>query len=127
FVAMAGERDMEAAVPPASRSAPEGAIVEILDAAAEILLILSHRIARQGGAIRVIDYGYEGPAVGDTLQALRRHKKSDPFADVGASDLTAHVDFTALANAALSAGLKRHGPVGQGAFLSRLGIEARAG
>ena len=44
-----------------------------------------------------IDYGYEGPAVGDTLQAVRAQSYEDPLAAPGAVDLTAHVDFAAFA------------------------------
>ena len=73
-----------------------------------------------------IDYGYEGPALGDTLQAVRAHQYADPYADVGENDLTAHVDFTLLANAARQEGLAVYGPVEQGAFLERLGIGPRA-
>jgi SAM-dependent MidA family methyltransferase len=91
-----------------------------------IALDLAQRIARQGGAAIIIDYGYEGPAVGDTLQAVRGHQFADPFQDPGESDLTTHVDFTMIGNMARQAGLRVLGPVGQGAFLRQLGIDARA-
>jgi NADH dehydrogenase [ubiquinone] 1 alpha subcomplex assembly factor 7 len=57
------------------------------------------------------------------LQALRCGQPVDPFADPGEADLTAHVDFSALAS---SAGVPAFGPVPQGVWLGRLGIEARA-
>jgi SAM-dependent MidA family methyltransferase len=60
------------------------------------------------------------------LQAVRAHQYADPYADVGENDLTAHVDFTLLANAARQEGLAVYGPVEQGAFLERLGIGPRA-
>ena len=50
---------------------------------------------------------------------------TDPFEHVGDSDLTAHVDFTPLADAARQAGLHVFGPVGQGQMLRALGIDAR--
>jgi SAM-dependent MidA family methyltransferase len=93
---------------------------------AGIAYALAHRIAKQGGAAILIDYGYEGPALGDTLQAVKAHQFADPFADPGEVDLTTHVDFTVLGNMARQAGLRVHGAVGQGAFLQQLGIDARA-
>jgi SAM-dependent MidA family methyltransferase len=71
----------------------------------------------------VIDYGHDGGA-GDTLQAIRDGRPASPFEAPGAADLTAHVDFAALARAA--GPLRVSGPVGQGVWLARLGIEARA-
>lgn len=125
FVPVAGDLPMDAAVPALFAAAPLGAILESSPASVSIARALSERIARQGGCALIIDYGYEGPALGDTLQALRAHRMTDPFADVGDSDLTAHVDFSALADAARAAGLRISGPVGQGAMLRALGIDAR--
>jgi SAM-dependent MidA family methyltransferase len=126
FIGVAGDRPMEAAVPAALRDAAVGAVCESGPAGAAVAFALAQRIARQGGAAILIDYGYEGPALGDTLQAVRAHKMTDPFDDVGESDLTAHVDFTILGNMARQAGLRVYGPIGQGDYLSRLGINARA-
>lgn len=117
---------VDTAIPRALREADVDAIVESAPAALAIGRDLARRIARQGGAALLIDYGYEGPATGDTLQALRRHAMTDPLADVGDSDLTAHVDFTPLAQAARDEGLMVDGPIGQGPFLERLGITERA-
>ncbi len=105
-------------------SAPAGAIREESPASLAIAGRISARLRAGGGAMLVVDYGYSGPATGDTLQAVRHHRYADPFTDPGETDLTAHVDFTALANAAV--GLKAHGPVGQGAFLRALGLDVRA-
>jgi SAM-dependent MidA family methyltransferase len=86
---------------------------------------LAGRLAEEGGAALLIDYGYWGPAFGDTLQALRAQAFADPLADPGEADLTIHVDFHHLAEAA--GGLVRiHGPSTQGDFLEALGIRARA-
>jgi SAM-dependent MidA family methyltransferase len=72
-----------------------------------------------------IDYGYEGPAVGDTLQAVRAQSYEDPLAAPGAVDLTAHVDFAAFAADARALGLTVDGPRSQAAFLGSLGIVER--
>ena len=126
FIPVAGYRRIESGLPPMAAEAPQGAIIESPIVGAEIAYALAHRIARQGGAAILIDYGYEGPALGDTLQAVKAHRFADPFADPGEADLTTHVDFTMLGNMARQAGLRVHGPVGQGDFLRQLGIDARA-
>ena len=87
---------------------------------------LAARIAAQGGALLVIDYGYDTPGRGETLQAVKRHCFADPLRDPGEADLTAHVDFCGLSRAARAAGAKVHGPVPQGEWLARLGIHERA-
>ena len=83
------------------------------------------RLAQQGGAALFIDYGHTAPRTGSTLQAIARHRKVDPFADPGAADLTAHVDFATLAEVAQSHGARWLGTVPQGDWLRALGIEAR--
>ncbi|HET7716600.1 MAG TPA: SAM-dependent methyltransferase, partial [Bauldia sp.] len=94
-----------------------GGIVEISPAATAIMSTLATRIASDGGAALIIDYGYEGPAFGETLQAVRGHRHVDPLAEPGEADLTAHVDFAALARAAAEAGARPrcHGADLQGA------------
>jgi NADH dehydrogenase [ubiquinone] 1 alpha subcomplex assembly factor 7 len=74
----------------------------------------------------VIDYGYESGSHGDTLQAVSQHTKVDIFDRIGESDLTAHVDFAALARTVREAGAAIDGPTAQGDFLRALGIETRA-
>jgi SAM-dependent MidA family methyltransferase len=120
------DADVSALVPPALRDAPVGAVVETSPATAAIAAELSGRLARQGGAALIVDYGHEGPAIGDTVQAVARHRFADPLAAPGQRDVTAHVDFTPVAEAARNAGLRVTGPVGQGAFLAAIGIDARA-
>ena len=85
---------------------------------------LASHLARHGGAALIIDYGYAGGETGDTLQAVRAHAFADPLGDPGEADLTAHVDFAALARAASSCELSR--VVTQGSWLETLGIGPRA-
>lgn len=101
----------------------DGDLIEDCPAAAPILSTLSQRIADHGGASLVFDYG-DWRSLGDTLQALRDHAACDPLADPGRADLTAHVDFEALLRACPPAVPSR--VTGQGVFLERLGITARA-
>jgi NADH dehydrogenase [ubiquinone] 1 alpha subcomplex assembly factor 7 len=110
---------------PHAAALPDGAVVEIRPAAEAIAEALGRRIARDGGVGIVIDYG-DWAGSGDTFQAVARHGFADPLAAPGRADLTAHVDFAALALAAGRAGAAATGPVGQGALLGRLGIGARA-
>ncbi len=113
------------AVPLPLRRQSEGAIVETAPVAAAVMQSCAARLARHGGAMLTVDYGYSGPAAGDTLQAVKAHRFADPFADPGEIDLTAHVDFTALAAAARRAHARVLGPATQGAWLRALGIDAR--
>ena len=94
--------------------------------AAQIALELGRRVVRTKGAALVIDYGHLTSATGDTLQAVGAHDFADPLAAPGQVDLTAHVDFQALAQAAESMGARAHGPLEQSVFLRRLGIGSRA-
>ena len=126
LVPVAGGQRFDAIVPAALAAAAEGATIETSPAAVAIMGTLAGRLAAQGGALIAIDYGHAGPAVGDTLQAVAAHRFADPFARPGEHDLTAHVDFAALADAATRAGARTHRLVGQGAWLTALGIDARA-
>ncbi len=115
------------AVPAGFAAAEDGAILEVAPIGVDIMTRLAARIATSGGVLLAIDYGYSGPALGDTFQAVRSHKPVDALVDPGEADLTAHVDFTALAQAARAAGAEAHGPIEQGAFLLALGLAERAG
>ena len=74
----------------------------------------------------MIDYGHIESAIGDTLQAVGQYAFADPLTAPGNIDLTAHVDFQALAKAAEAMGASGFGPLDQSQFLRRLGIETRA-
>ena len=99
----------------------EGDIVEHCPALPSIVGEMSQRIEAHGGAALIIDYG-DWHSLGDTLQALQNHDTANPFANPGMADLTAHVDFEAIAKAATC--FTRVTP--QGVFLERLGITPRA-
>ncbi len=99
----------------------EGDVIEMCPALPSIVSHISALIETNGGAAIIIDYG-DWQSQGDTLQALADHQATDPFAQPGQADLTAHVDFAAIAAAATT-----HSRVTpQGVFLERLGITARA-
>jgi NADH dehydrogenase [ubiquinone] 1 alpha subcomplex assembly factor 7 len=114
----------EPTLPRQIREAPVDSLFEWRADAA--ILEVGRRVAQGGGAALVIDYGHTQSGVGDTLQAVEGHSYADPLIGPGLCDITAHVDFQALAAAGESIGARAHGPLTQGEFLQRLGIAARA-
>jgi len=111
-------------VPQSVRDAPIGAIYEWRTD--NLPLLLGQRLARQGGAALIVDYGHVKSEVGETLQAVAGHAHVNPLQSAGEIDLTAHVDFEAFAQAAESMGARVHGPIEQAKFLRNLGVEKRA-
>jgi NADH dehydrogenase [ubiquinone] 1 alpha subcomplex assembly factor 7 len=109
--------------PGAPADCPTGRVFEQSAAAAELVGAIARRVMA-GGAGLLIDYGGEG-GVGDSLQAVRRHRAASPLAAPGQSDLSAHVDFAALGRAARAEGAAVFGPAPQGVFLAALGLEKR--
>jgi SAM-dependent MidA family methyltransferase len=126
FLPAPGPAVPTAAIPLHLRSAPPGTVLETSPASLAYVRGLAQRLAEQGGAALIVDYGHDRTSPGETLQAVKRHAFANPWIDPGEADLTVHVDFEALAAAAAEAGMKVHGPTGQGEWLVRLGIDARA-
>lgn len=113
---------------PASGPLPdarEGVVLEVSGAQAALGAALGDRLARDGGAALLIDYGRDAPGYGDTLQALRRHRKVDPLEAPGEADLTVWADFPAVMAAAEKAGAAA-AILTQAAFLARMGVGERA-
>jgi NADH dehydrogenase [ubiquinone] 1 alpha subcomplex assembly factor 7 len=103
-----------------------GEIVEVSPARDRAIAEIAERVAANGGAALLVDYGHGLSAPGDSLQAIRAHQYHDVLADPGEADVTSHVDFAAAARSGRAAGAVVHGPVTQGDFLRALGIETRA-
>jgi NADH dehydrogenase [ubiquinone] 1 alpha subcomplex assembly factor 7 len=106
---------------------PDGAVVERNDAAQGLVAAVAQRVTAESGAMLLLDYGPAVSAPGDSLQAVRDGKPADPLSEAGTADLTAHVDFAALAEVARDAGASVYGPVPQGVFLTRIGLMQRTG
>ncbi len=104
----------------------QGMVIETCPAGIALAAAIGRRVAQHGGAALIIDYGHDGSGCGDSLQAVRRHRKHAVLAEPGTADLAAHVDFGALARAAREAGAATHGPIPQNTLLERLGIKRRA-
>ena len=103
-----------------------GMIVENSPAREAAVAAIAAHLAREGGVALLIDYGHAKSAPGDTLQAVRDHAFADPLASPGEQDLTAHVDFEAIADVARAGGAAVTALVTQGNWLTRIGIVQRA-
>ena len=104
----------------------DGHIREDSPARDEAARAIARHVVAHGGIALIIDYGHARSTPGDTLQAVAGHRFADPLENPGEQDLTAHVDFAALAGAATAQGAHVSGPVPQGEWLDRLGIRQRA-
>jgi NADH dehydrogenase [ubiquinone] 1 alpha subcomplex assembly factor 7 len=112
-------------LPKARGTSPLGGVFEISPAATALAEEIGRAVAAQGGGALFIDYGYGQPAFGETLQAIADGGPVGVLAEPGESDLSAHVDFSALGHAAAGAGAAVYGPVTQCNFLADLGIGER--
>jgi len=115
------------AAAPEGADTEDGAVVELCEPARDVARHIARRVLRDGGAALILDYGPAESAPGDSLQALHAGRPANPLAEAGSADLTAHVDFAALARVARAMGAAAHGPVPQGLFLTRLGLFQRTG
>ena len=108
-------------------NAADGEIFEVCEAAHGVIRNLADRFGRHPGVALFLDYGPAESAPGDSLQALRDGAPVEPWVTPGSADLTAHVDFSALAATARAAGCDVQGPVPQGKFLAEIGLFRRTG
>lgn len=106
--------------------AETGTVVETSPASLGIARALAQRLVAVGGAMLIVDYGSGRSGAGETLQAVSRHGFADPWQEPGSRDLTAHVDFEAIARAAVAEGVRVAGPRSQGEWLTAMGIGHRA-
>lgn len=104
----------------------DGEIMETSPARDQAVAALSEGLVALGGVALIIDYGHERSGAGDTLQAVVAHRFASVLDRPGEHDLTSHVDFQRVAEIAREAGAFVAGPVEQGQWLERLGIQARA-
>ncbi len=115
-----------ALVPAHLLDAPDGSLLEVCPGAISMSATVATHLAAHGGAALYIDYGYGTSAPGDTFQALKAHEFTDPFAEPGKADLTAHVAFDRIAQASEAAGAKPTTTTEQGTFLMTIGLGVRA-
>ncbi|AOL24852.1 SAM-dependent methyltransferase, MidA family [Erythrobacter litoralis] len=125
LVFVAGDKPMDAVVPPSWATAAQGTMIETSPAAVTVMGEIATRLKEQGGAALVIDYGAKELRAGSTLQAIRAHEKVDVLSSPGEADLTAHVDFELLQMVASKHGADVMGLQTQGEWLRQLGIDTR--
>ena len=109
---------------------PDGFVTELHPIACAFMATLSRMLkAGKGGAAILLDYGFpahefylDQRARGTLMCHYRHHAHPDPFYLPGLQDITAHIDFTAMARAAQDAGLDVIGYMSQAAFLLGAGI-----
>ncbi len=106
--------------------APIGAIAEINIAANNWLKDFARHINARGGTAIIIDYGYEGPELANTVQAIHRRKMSPVLQHIGETDITAHVDFAPFQTIAREMGIRASSLLPMRDFLLACGIETRA-
>ncbi len=101
---------------------------DVFETRAEPLAAFAAKLATLGRpmAALFIDYGHVRTALGDTLQAVSGHRYEDPLCAPGEADVTAQVDFAAVAAAMQARDLVCDGPLPQAAFLGGLGVVERA-
>lgn len=114
------------------KNAKDGAIVEESIESLDIIRKLSEHIQKYTGAALIIDYGYNiysherrRGQYNSTLQAIKNHQYKPVVDTLGEADLTAHVDFNALSNAAKEHGTKNIAFGTQREFLIKYGIKIR--
>ncbi len=113
-------------VPQSIREAPPGTVFEFSPAAQVMMRDIARTLVARKGKMLLIDYGYVAPSGSPTVQALSNHVSTNILERPGEIDLTAHIDFSALAGIARANGAKTSAIVGQGEFLTNCGIEIRA-
>jgi SAM-dependent MidA family methyltransferase len=114
-------------IPEGRENAPDGGVYEVSPAATALAEDIARTIAAKGGAALMLDYGYsEISGFSQTLQAVSGHRFADALTEPGEDDISAHVDFAALAQAGKRGGAAVFGPVTQGMFLANIGIAERA-
>jgi NADH dehydrogenase [ubiquinone] 1 alpha subcomplex assembly factor 7 len=120
-----GEGKLKMGLVPAALMAGEEGLHESSLVSKAIAEDLGAHISKHGGMALVIDYGHLKTAVGDTLQALRKHEFVSVLDGPGQSDITAHVDFEALAKSFISGGADLLPMLTQGQFLKAMGLDLR--
>jgi NADH dehydrogenase [ubiquinone] 1 alpha subcomplex assembly factor 7 len=116
-----------AAIPEDREKAPDGGVYETSPASTALAENIARVIAAKGGAALILDYGYvEVSGFSETLQSVSGHRFVDTLDEPGEDDVSAHVDFAALAQAGRRGGSNVSGPVTQGMFLANIGIVERA-
>lgn len=120
-----GEGKLKMGLVPAAPMPGDVGLHEISPVSKAIAEDLGSHIAKNGGVALIIDYGHLKTAVGDTLQAMRKHAFVSVLDGPGEADITAHVDFENLAKSFISGGVDLLPMLTQGQFLRAMGLDLR--
>lgn len=111
----------------AKQPLPDGYETEVCPAANALIASLAERL--QAGLMLWIDYGFSSSTYyhpqrieGTLMCHFQQRSHSNPLLNLGLQDITAHVDFTAIAEAALAHGLQCAGYTSQAQFLINCGV-----
>ena len=102
-----------------------GSIIEYSEAVEDFIRQMAQLCMDEHGVGLMIDYGHIQSGIGETLQALRNHAYHPILKEPGTADITAHVDFALVEQAARSMGVEIWGPLEQGLWLTRIGANVR--
>ena len=100
--------------------------IEYSEAGVEYLREISKIIKKETGGILIIDYGYFGNKMKNTLQAIYKHKYSNILENISNSDITHNVNFKLFHEIIKSIGGLKNNLTTQREFLIRMGINQRA-
>lgn len=122
--------DLPVAQIPDADELPDGYLTELAPVAIGFMRTLARMVASGAGAAAILpDYGFPAAeyylhdrSAGTLMCHYRHHAHDDPFYWPGLQDITAHVDFTAMAIAAVEEGAEVMAYTSQGAFLLNAGI-----
>lgn len=125
FAPVSGKLVPDHIVPEALRDAAIGSVIETSHAGVTALRLLAEQIVAQGGAAVIVERGYDGPLLGETLTTAGAPMQANPFANPGSQALTAQIDFETLGATGEICGAKVYGPVAQGTWLNSIGLAER--
>ena len=108
-------------------SLPAGYVTEFCPAASGLIASLANMLKQ--GVILMIDYGFSAREYyhpqrnqGTLMCHYQHYAHSEPLINIGLQDITAHVDFTSIAQAGVNNGLQLSGFCSQAQFLMNCGI-----
>ncbi len=117
----------ETELPKGHAACADGTIFETSAPRESLVETIATNLSTRNGAALFIDYGHLKPGFGDTFQAMKNHGFVSPLAPPGHADLTSHVNFEPLLNAAKAQNCAAPAPTTQSNFLLSLGLLERAG
>ena len=101
-------------------------IIEYSPLSHKYLKDISKILISKNGALLIIDYGYLDVLMSNTLQSIKKHKKTNMLSSMGKSDITYQINFKLMERISKKLKLKSQGITSQRNFLINMGILHRA-